>query len=271
MTAHAAVDGGPERLFGFQPIHDGGRRVGGAMSTGAWLTGPGAVPRAGGLGVLVDNVLGNAILAGHPGHWSVSTEIGIDVTGTIPADGSTVRARARSVDADAAGAFATGDVIDASGNVIARCRQRGRFVMPPSAPSAPSPPTPAATNGSAGVRRERGTAALMSRIGAVTSLAGDGDDLELLSTPALANPMGNLHGGVTLCVSEWTGARALGRAAAPLTTASVHVAYLRPVPVGSRVRFTTHVVHAGRSLGVARVTGRDDAGRACTVTTLVTH
>ncbi len=266
MTAHQAFDGGPERLFGFQPIHDGGRRVGGAMSTGAWLTGPGAVPRAGALGVLVDNVLGNAIFAGHPGRWSVSTEIGIDVTGTIPADGSAVRAEARSVDADAAGAFATGDVIDASGNVIARCRQRGRFVVPP-----PSPPSPAATNGATGVRRERGTADLMSRIGAVTSLAGDGDDLELLSTPALANPMDNLHGGVTLCVSEWTGARTLSRAAAPLTTASVHVAYLRPIPVGSRVRFTTQVVHAGRSLGVARVTGLNDAGKACAVTTLVTH
>ncbi|TDO46865.1 uncharacterized protein (TIGR00369 family) [Kribbella sp. VKM Ac-2527] len=260
MSAHLIVDGGPERLFGFRAHHADGRRTG-SMSTGAWLAGPGGIPRGGALGVLVDNVLGTTISAAHPdGDWSVSTEIGIDVVGAIPVDGSTVRATVESIEVATIGAFATGDVIDAAGNVIARCRQRGRFV---------SAPEPAATNGRTdGLRSDR-EADLMSRIGAVASLAED--VLELTTTPVLANPMGNLHGGVSLCVSEWAGALALSRVAAPLTTTSVHVAYLRPIPIGTRVRFTPRVVHAGRTLGVAHVTSHNEAGKPCTVTTLVTH
>ena len=262
MAAQLDVDGGPERLFGFEPVHVDGRRVGGSMATGPWMAGPSGTPRAGALGVLVDNALGTRISAHHPGgSWSVSTEIAIDLIRPIPVDGSVVRATVTSVEVDAIGAFATGEVVDATGNVIARCRQRGRFV-----------PTPAltATNGWHNPRRNDDID-LLGRIAAVTSLTRDGDDLELLSAPALANPMGNLHGGVSLCVSEWTGALALSRAATPLTAASVHIAYLRPIPVGTRVRFTTNVIHTGRGLGVVHVTSLNEAGKPCTVTTLVTH
>ena len=255
MTAHLAVDGGPERLFGFTAHHADGHRAG-SMTTGPWMAGPGGVPRAGAFGVLVDNVLGTTISGRHPdGSWSVSTEIGIDVTGPVPADGGVVRATVETVEVDAIGAFATGDVVDADGNVIARCRQRGRFV-----------PSPVTTNGWAEPAPDDGD--LLSRVGAVVSST---DDLELVITPLLANPMGNLHGGVSFCVSEWAGALALSRVGSPLSTASVHVTYLRPIPVGTQVRFTSHVVHTGRSLGVVHVISHDTAGKACTFTTLVTH
>ncbi len=262
MAPQLGVDGGPERLFGFEPLYVDGRRTGGSMATGQWMAGPGGIPRAGALGVMVDNALGTTISAQHPdGRWAVSTEIAMDLVRPIPADGSVVRATVGSIEVDAIGAFATGDVIDATGNVIARCRQRGRFIPTPA---------PTTTNGWHDVRPDD-DADLLSRIAAVTSLAHDGDDLELLSAPALANPMGNLHGGVSLCVSEWTGALALSRTATPLTTASVHIAHLRPIPIGTRVRFTTNVIHTGRGLGVVHVTSLNDAGKPCTVTTLVTH
>lgn len=254
MPPHLAVDGGPERLFGFQAHQADGRRTG-SMSTGPWMIGPGAVSRAGALGVLVDNVLGTTISAAHPdGRWSVSTEIGIDLVGAIPVDGGTVSATVETLEVDGIGAFATGDVVDATGNVIARCRQRGRFI-----------PSPVTTNGWAEVPPADGD--LMTRLGASIS----DDALELITTPIVANPMGNLHGGVSFCVSEWAGALALSKVGSPLTAASVQVAYLRPIPVGTRIRFTSHVVHAGRTLGVVHVTGYDDAGKPCTVTTLVTH
>jgi acyl-coenzyme A thioesterase PaaI-like protein len=51
----------------------------------------------------------------------------------------------------------------------------------------------------------------------------------------------------------------------------VHIAYVRPVPVGHRVSYTTDVVHTGRTLGVAHVIGRNEAGKACTVATVITH
>ncbi|MGW6199734.1 PaaI family thioesterase [Kribbella sp. NPDC055110] len=254
MSPHLAVDGGPERLFGFRPHQADGRRTG-SMTTGPWLAGPGEIPRAGALGVLVDNVLGTTICAAHPsGRWSVSTEIGIDLVGPVPADGTVVRARVEALEVDAIGAFATGHVVDSAGTVIAHCRQRGRFV-----------PSPVTTSGWTEVPLTDGD--LMSRLGVSTSA----DALDVTTTPVLANPMGNLHGGVSFCISEWAGALALDRVGSPLTAASVQVAYLRPVPVGTRLRFTSHVVHAGRTLGVVHVTGSDEAGRSCTVTTLVTH
>lgn len=249
-----AVEGGPERLFGFLAYQDGERRTG-SMNTGSWMAGPGDVPRAGALGVLVDNVLGTTISAAHPdGSWSVSTEIGIDLVGPIPVDGGIISVTVETVEVDAIGAFATGDVVDAAGNIIARCRQRGRFV-----------PSPATTNGWTDTPGADGD--LMNRLGA--SMADDG--LELTTTAIVANPMGNLHGGVSFCVSEWAGALAMSRVGSPLTAASVQVAYLRPIPLGTRVRFTSHVVHAGRTLGVVHVTSHDEAGKPCTVTTLVTH
>jgi uncharacterized protein (TIGR00369 family) len=258
------AEGGPERLFRLRRIRAEDSRILGSMTTGPWLTGTDAVPRAGALGVLVDNVLGNAIIANHrDGRWSVSTEIGIDVVGAIPVDGTTLHARARSVEVDATGGLALGEVVDASGKVIAHCRQRGRFVdpRPRASPNGGGRPTAEIAHASD----------LMSLIGTVALMTEDDDSLELMSAPSLANPLGNLHGGISLCVSEWLGARALGRFPRPRATASVHVAYVRPIPVGHQVRYTTDVVHAGRTFGVAHVAGRNEAGKVCTVATVITH
>jgi uncharacterized protein (TIGR00369 family) len=256
--------GGPERLFRFSRIPAEGSEILGSMTTGPWLAGTDAVPRAGALGVLVDNVLGNAIIASHPeGRHAVSTEISIDVVGAIPVDGTTVRAQARTVEVDATGGLALGEVADVSGEVIAHCRQRGRFVDPR--------PVVSPNGGGRGVEEIAQASDLMTLIGTVASMTEDGDSLELMSAPPLANPSGNLHGGISLCVSEWLGARALGRFAGPLTTASVHIAYVRSVPIGHRVRYTTDVVHTGRTLGVAHVVGSNEAGKACTVAAVITH
>jgi uncharacterized protein (TIGR00369 family) len=254
--------GGPERLFRFSRIPAEDSRILGSITTGPWLAGTDAVPRAGALGVLVDNVLGNAIIASHPeGRHSVSTEISIDVVGAIPVDGTTVHAQARTVEVDATGGLALGEVVDISGKVIAHCRQRGRFVDP----------RPGGTPNGERIGRIARASDLMALIGTVASMTEDGDCLELTSAPPLANPSGNLHGGISLCVSEWLGAQALSRLAGPSTTASVHVAYVRPVPVGHRVRYTTDVVHTGRTLGVAHVLGSNEGGKACTVATVITH
>jgi uncharacterized protein (TIGR00369 family) len=253
--------GGPEQLFRYTPVHAERTQVVGAMITGPWLAGPGQEPGAGALAVLVDNVLGHAIIGDRPdGQLSVSTEIGIDLIGKVPVDGSTVHARARTVETDATGGLATGEVVDAAGNIIARCRQRGRFLerRPVAGP-----------NGRPGLGATAWAQAsdLVTLIGAVTSLTDNEDTLELTVSPTLANPMGILHGGISFCVSDWLGVRALR----PLTSASVSVAYLRPAPADGRVRFTAEVAHAGRGLGVARVMGRNGAGKLCTVATVIAH
>jgi hypothetical protein len=52
------------------------RRRGAARPAGPWLNAPAGGPPGGVLGVLVDDVLGCALLLGRPpGLWSVSAEI----------------------------------------------------------------------------------------------------------------------------------------------------------------------------------------------------
>src|SRR5690242_14160912 len=80
--------GGPEGLFRVDDLSVGDAPHG-RMITGPWMTGPDGRPSPGGLGVLVDDVLGYAILAARPRNdWSVSTEIALDVLGPVPGDGS---------------------------------------------------------------------------------------------------------------------------------------------------------------------------------------
>jgi uncharacterized protein (TIGR00369 family) len=88
-------------------------------------------------------------------------------------------------------------------------------------------------------------------------------------TPELTNPLGNLHGGITLCACDLVAQAAVGAAGGPARTASIHVAYPRPVPAGARVRFAAQVVHQGRAFGVVRVTAQnDDTGKPFAIATV---
>jgi uncharacterized protein (TIGR00369 family) len=87
-------------------------------------------------------------------------------------------------------------------------------------------------------------------------------------SPALANPLGNLHGGISLWLAELAGDAALRGEGTALDTATVHVTYLRPVPLGTTIRVTATAVHRGRTFGVAQVVGTLPDGRHCTVATV---
>src|SRR6476660_6523591 len=54
------------------------------MDVGPWLVVDGR-PAAGSLGVLMDDVLGQAVIVGRPGgHWAVTTELAVDVCAPLP-------------------------------------------------------------------------------------------------------------------------------------------------------------------------------------------
>ncbi|MGC4938487.1 PaaI family thioesterase [Kribbella sp. DT2] len=252
-AAGPIVTGGPERLFRIGSITAGRTSVTGSMATGPWSAGPDGTPAAGALGVLVDNVLGYAIQNQRPaGHWSVSTEISIDFLTQLPIDGSPLFAEGRVHQSDRLGGMASGQVIDRSGQIVAQCRQRGRFL-----PGTPGPVPAAAENA--------------PRTGDLATVIGLSAGQPLAVTADLGNPLANLHGGVMLSVSELTGISALRSANATLVTASIHITYVRPVPVGTRLMFTPTVQHSGRTLGVVQVISTNEAGNACTIATVVAH
>jgi uncharacterized protein (TIGR00369 family) len=252
----------PERLFRVSPpaLDDG--IVSCSMPTGPWLNGPAGQPLGGALGVLIDDVVGYAlVLERPPGRWSVSAEISLDLCQPVPADGSVLTARARNLSTDASGGLSSGSVLDADGALIAVCRQHGRWI--PGSPDV-SP---------ASLSQPRTGNDLAELLGVRAHPTEAGGRLDLTVPPDLVNPMGNLHGGITLCLCDLLAHTALAHTAlgGHRPTASVHVAYLRALPLGSTARFDCTIEHRGRSFAVARISAVNDAGKPCVIATVTTR
>jgi uncharacterized protein (TIGR00369 family) len=249
-----------EALFAVTSVAGSAELTTGTMRTGPWSTGADGRPSPGALGVLLDDVLGYAALAARPaGHWAVSVEMHVDFCGELPGPGSGLRAESRVVRADAVGGLAEGRVLDAAGSVVATCSERLLFVPgDPSGMTVPRAPVPDSTP----------APDLPGLLKVDLHRDGDAASLELAATEQLANPVGNLHGGVLLCLTELVGEHALHDPAAPLVTSSVLITFVRPVALHQQLRLDATVQHRGRNLGVAQVVSRNAAGKVCTVATV---
>lgn len=273
------MDGGPERAFRVgraAPVGDGSGDVASLMVTGPWLAGyEGAVP-GGSLGVLVDNATAVALLYDRrfTGKGSVSAQISVDLCAPVPADGSLLSARCGKAYFGERGGLATGTVTAPDGTLIARCAQHTRWVQSPFKPEdieaflaarEQDPGTPASEVIAAG-----GPSSLLELLDARVKAADGGAVLELPVTRELANPMGNLHGGITFAAVDLAAQAAAASVGAPVHAQSVRVAYPRPLPAGQTVRFEAQVVHRGRSLGLVNVTAGNEAGKPCVVASVTT-
>jgi uncharacterized protein (TIGR00369 family) len=263
--AKPILNGGPERAFQIGPLAVADDTVTSSMPLGPWLSAPAGGPPGSVLGVLVDDVLGCALMLERPpGLWSVSAEISVDLCREVPADGGVLTAEGRLMYSDDSGGLASGSVVDDAGRLIALCRQHGRWVT--AVPDAPPPERPAPPESPA----SSAPAALPDLLGARPRAAAGGALLTVDVTADLANPLGNLHGGITLLVSDLVAQAAFAAAGGPTRTTSVHVAYPRPMPLGTTVRFEGQVIHRGRTFGVARVTALNATGKPCAVATVTT-
>lgn len=235
------VRSSPDPLFRIGPIAQDGGRVTATMTTGTWSLGPDGRAAAGSLGVLVDNVLGYAIMASLPAQsWSISTEIWLDLLAPLPDDGALLTADAHPRQA---GSFSTGRVLDEAGRLVALCRQRGRLVEKGPDPdrSIPSAGPLAGQDGQA--------------MGDLLGLRSDDTGWALEVTPVLANPRDMLHGGVSLAASEVVGTASRVEQGSTLATSSLHIVHARSVPIGATMEFRATTRHAGRSLWLTDVEG----------------
>ncbi|GAA1365238.1 hypothetical protein GCM10009596_28880 [Arthrobacter rhombi] len=258
------LKGAPESLFEVDGIARGQNAMVAQMATRPSMCDPEGLPRPGILGVLADNVLGYSVIGGAPtGSWAVTTEMSLDIVGGLPRDGGNVHGRASLLDSDLSGGFSEGTFVDDSGRVIARGRQRGRFI-----PGIPEPPL-VVTDAERNLAPPEDLHTLLGVHGARQGTAETVITLEV--TSALTNQLDNLHGGVSLCLAEMAGAAALRNGGPPLTTASVHVTYLRPAKLGSTIRMTATPGHRGRTLGLAHVVLALADGRPCVMATVAGH
>lgn len=72
-------------------------------------------------------------------------------------------------------------------------------------------------------------------------------------TPDMANPVGNVHGGVVATIiDEMTGAAVISMIeAGSAPTVSLHIDFLNPIPIGPTYTAIGEVVRLGRSTAVA--------------------
>ncbi|MFY9931801.1 MAG: hotdog fold thioesterase [Streptosporangiaceae bacterium] len=265
------AESGPERSFRVSRASTQASVAGTSMPAGPWLNGPDGTPVAGALGVLVDNALGSALMlmSGRPrDRWPVSAEISLDMCRPWPADATVLRAEARNVHSDTSGGVSSGAVRDEQGRLIALCRQHSRWAasMPTAAPAGQHHGERKVTAAASAA----GPADLIAALIAPIKASGGAASLELTVTGELVNPLGNLHGGITLCACDLLAQAALRTLGGPSGTTSVHVAYTRPCPLGATVLFESSVAHCGRGLGVVQVTLANQDRKPCAIATVVT-
>lgn len=252
MTGVPRILSAPDEIYRIDSFAADGRTVRASMPTGPRVTEPDGTVAVGALAVLVDNVLAYASMTAAPGRWSVTTEMTLDAHPALQRTGGVVRAEATVEHADTVGGFAVGTVRSASGELVASCTQRTRFVDGrPLDTVAPD----AAKSGPLRTLRP------VDILGHTTRLESAG--IELCVGHVVQNPLTNLHGGVATYACDRAVARSL--AGSRLTTVSLRVAFLRPVPADTLVEFKSTVVHRGRTLAVVDVAAPLADGRTAVV------
>jgi uncharacterized protein (TIGR00369 family) len=252
------IPGMPEVLFRVHDVTGVSSSTTGSMSTGTWMLGPDGETSVGALGVLMDVVLGCALIANRPpGHWGVTTSISAEFCASIPADG-TLLGQGQTVHLTETGGVAQGLIKTTSGTTVAVATQHIRFV----------PGGPVEYRPSIDVLAANGHRTILDLLDATHHSHDDRFELHLRAGPNVANPMGNLHGGIVLCLAEIAASMAVQSEQHPLEAASMHVAYVRPGPATGTVRFRTQVAFRGRTSAVVRIDCLRPDAKTCAVATV---
>lgn len=249
---------GPEEAFRLSDLRTDLEHVSADMPTGAWLADRHGTPLAGSLGVLVDNVLGYSLNRDRPpGTWSVSGEISLEIVRPLDFADAAGPLHATTVGGsyyDDLGGVVAGTVTDARGDAVVICSQRGRWIPMAGGFGTEAPPSPDVPDATC----------VEDLLGATPVTVDGGATLDLRAGPVLSNPLGNLHGGISLCASDLVASAAVGSWATPWLTESLRIQFLRPVPAGSAVEYAAVVRHAGRTRAVVDVAATV-ADRLCTL------
>jgi uncharacterized protein (TIGR00369 family) len=249
----------PEVLFRVGETTGDRQTSTGSMALGPWLAEPDGLRAAGSVGVLVDDVFGGVLLTNRPpGHWASSTELSVDFVSPMPSDDRPITAVAGSVRLDRAGGLALGRVTGADGRVIAIGSTRVRF-LPAAGRFDPLVPADSLALSDVPIHDVLQVVAVTTDAGPCLALTGDA---------RVSNPAGTVHGGVLLWLAELAGLRAVQSEAHPLHTTSIHLVFLRPAPLRQELRFTTEILHRGRTLAVVQVAGRRADGKVCALATV---
>jgi uncharacterized protein (TIGR00369 family) len=240
------------------------------MRSGPWLNGADGLPTMGSLGVLADDIVGQAVFEARPtGLHSVTAELSLDLVTPPPWTGD-LTGHARLLTMHETGGVAAGEVRDEAGTLIATTTGHCSFVPAVGMWKDPEPRSPIAPepHGSLPEALALGPAGSVRELAVPTGPAGDGSvRLAVPSHPMYANGNGSIHGGMLFCLSElatWA-AEEPGR---PERTRSMRMNFLRPADPNSPATYTVQIVHRGRSIAIYNVTASGPGGKPYTVASI---
>ena len=223
----------------------------------------------GGLAVLVDSGLGAENHRRRPsGMWTVTTELRIDLLSRPRAGSTGLGVRADHLGNDGHCLTTRGEVLDDDGEVVAAglVKSMGIAGAVDSNDYDEEPPWPAAL----------APGALAEVLCLTMDSRDDGPggtravEAIVAPEPALANPLGNLHGGVFAAVAEIAGAAVFPHQR-EVSSSSLDVRYIRQIPLVAPVTVRAEVLHDGRSWGIAQATTLDERGRVCAVASVTVY
>jgi uncharacterized protein (TIGR00369 family) len=238
------------------------------------LDGDGALP-AGGLAVLVDSALGNAIMTNQPSQWGlVTSHLHLELLRPVPGGAGELTCVAEQCSLDDSFGLADGDVRLEDGTVLAKATI-GSVVLdaatrsdraPVKAPPATSATIATPTRSHPQAHRLTAGEPVLEGLGLTVLRAGrTGVRAAIPASPRLANSSGGLHGGFGVLMGERTLDLAL-RAALDreqrMRPVELRASFLRPIIAnGSPIECHAAVLHLGRRLAAARGEVRDHRGR----------
>ncbi|GAB3691125.1 PaaI family thioesterase [Corynebacterium nasicanis] len=241
--------GVPEVTFGVDMVSTAGGQACATMTPTAAIAVAGSdVLHQGALGILIDDTSAYAALTGRsPRQWGVSSVINVDFHAPVTSSSGRFESQAGFISRTGDWGFAAGTVRDGHGALIATVDQRMRYLPgdssvheKPWAPLRAADTLPPLDDILQPVHREARRA-----------------EFRLQTGPHLANPLGAMHGGIGLCVSEMAARVAWNEMVADegvsFHTSNLRTTYVRPGDLSHDLDVRVQVVHASRSFVVLEV------------------
>lgn len=252
--------GPAEVAFGNEPITVTGNTAESAMQLGDWArTEDGSAIHPGAAGVLIDNATAYAALTARgAGQWAVTSEINVDFHDPIPAATKRLLSSATADHRTDGWGHSSGKLLSEDGQLIATLGQRMRYFPGDDSPHRQAH-QPADT--------PSWLTSLDSRL-ELTAQEGPRTEFRLNFDPGMHNPLGTLHGGISLCFAELAARKGWEAAPnfpdEPFRTSSLRMSYLRPGVLDGHFRLTVDIIHVSRSVVLAEVWSRNAHDRAVT-------
>jgi len=259
--------GAPEAAFGLTPVTTRANTAQASMSPGPWLLNQhNGRLHQGCIGVLVDDVTAYAALTGRSeDQWGVSSAISVDFHSSLPAGTERLAATATLDHRSAGWAHSSGRITTEAGELVATIGQRMRYLSGSSAvherPGEPEGPPSWLPS--------------LDSLLRLTSQRGNRTELHLEALPGMSNPLGMVHGGVGLCVSEVAARTAWSsfpdHSGEPFHTAAIRISYLRPGRLDGDLTLNVEILHASRSVVLAEVRMNNADGKTATLAHSTLH